>query len=451
MLRKAITISLIFTLLFLTKGSAQVPSSIVAPTQFGITFFNRTAIAFGKKDTIAIFNSVNNHGELCMPKGSYMYFFGNQWKNDVGSKIIDHNQFSNSADGGTVEFRKRIGIDEQQLLLSGYDENNFTGPGFSNLIINNPMGVALGSSLNVARQLGMVSGHLYLTGFTTVMGNDSATGEITGYRDSSFIVADQPQNSGKILLRNMKKDVDAVFPIGTKADPDYYYPLTITPISNTDHFSAGVFMGTHLFGDTGLLMDKTSIRATWQISKSGKDPNKAVFNLQHSTAQEGMDFTIGNSFSTVSMFENGMWKGVSTPAVPITPGLISSNNTVSPKGAMNLASIDLKAPGSFYLTKLAGNTDNGSIPGVLIPNVFSPNGDGINDKMLIHGLDAYPDNEVVIYNRWSNEIYKVKNYNTGNAFAGNGVADGTYFYILRIIPSAGAAPLVAKGFVTIIR
>ena len=44
-----------------------------------------------------------------------------------------------------------------------------------------------------------------------------------------------------------------------------------------------------------------------------------------------------------------------------------------------------------------------------IPDVFSPNQDGINDTWEIRGLEDYPEAEVIIFNRWGEPIF----YNKG--------------------------------------
>ncbi|MDY0217399.1 MAG: HYR domain-containing protein, partial [Bacteroidales bacterium] len=68
-------------------------------------------------------------------------------------------------------------------------------------------------------------------------------------------------------------------------------------------------------------------------------------------------------------------------------------------------------------------------PQLGIPNVFSPNGDGINDTWVIENLELYPENELVIINRWGNEVYTQKSYN--NNWDGMQLNEGTYFYVLK--------------------
>lgn len=61
-----------------------------------------------------------------------------------------------------------------------------------------------------------------------------------------------------------------------------------------------------------------------------------------------------------------------------------------------------------------------------LPNVFTPNNDGINDFFVIDEAPLYPNNTLIIVNRWGNIVYQEDGYN--NTFDGTGLADGTYFY-----------------------
>ena len=81
-----------------------------------------------------------------------------------------------------------------------------------------------------------------------------------------------------------------------------------------------------------------------------------------------------------------------------------------------------------------------------IPEAFSPNGDGINDKFEIKGLAKYKTVEIEIFNRWGNVVFHSKNYGDGNGKAGfwdgtassgmrvgsGPVPSGTYYYILTL-------------------
>jgi gliding motility-associated-like protein len=68
-----------------------------------------------------------------------------------------------------------------------------------------------------------------------------------------------------------------------------------------------------------------------------------------------------------------------------------------------------------------------------VANGFSPNGDRDNEFFFIDGLAAYPDNTVLVYNRWGNEVLKAKNYenNWHGDWKGKDLPDGTYFYLIR--------------------
>ncbi|QNF32493.1 DUF3494 domain-containing protein [Adhaeribacter swui] len=83
-----------------------------------------------------------------------------------------------------------------------------------------------------------------------------------------------------------------------------------------------------------------------------------------------------------------------------------------------------------------------------VANVFSPNGDGVNDTWTITNIQNYPDNEVVLINRWGSEVYKAKSYK--NNWTGNNLTDGTYYYVLRVKVCDGTYR-TQKGYVMIMR
>ncbi|MBE2247455.1 MAG: gliding motility-associated C-terminal domain-containing protein [Candidatus Competibacteraceae bacterium] len=88
---------------------------------------------------------------------------------------------------------------------------------------------------------------------------------------------------------------------------------------------------------------------------------------------------------------------------------------------------------------------------IVVPELVTPNGDGSNDTFVITHIDKYPENELIILNRWGDKIFVAQPYNndwygqsnTGLIVAGQTVTNGTYFIVLTLEP--GKDPI--KGFV----
>lgn len=88
-------------------------------------------------------------------------------------------------------------------------------------------------------------------------------------------------------------------------------------------------------------------------------------------------------------------------------------------------------------------------PGTLC-NIFSPNGDGINDQLILVGHEQFPQNRLEIFDRYGNKVFGMDGYNSSWEGTGkNGeLPRGTYFYILDLL---GDGTQVAKGWIQIVR
>jgi len=86
----------------------------------------------------------------------------------------------------------------------------------------------------------------------------------------------------------------------------------------------------------------------------------------------------------------------------------------------------------------------------IVPTVISPNGDGMNDTWEISCVKNSPDNEVVIFNRWGDEVYRAAPYNNDweGTYNNENLPDGTYFYIFK---TNANDPDPLKGTVNIYR
>ena len=84
---------------------------------------------------------------------------------------------------------------------------------------------------------------------------------------------------------------------------------------------------------------------------------------------------------------------------------------------------------------------------IRIPNVITPNNDGVNDFFAIHNLEDYPDNELIIFDRNNKVIFNVRGYQ--NDWDAQGIPQGVYFYNLAI--KQGSNCKIFKGSINVIR
>jgi gliding motility-associated-like protein len=61
-----------------------------------------------------------------------------------------------------------------------------------------------------------------------------------------------------------------------------------------------------------------------------------------------------------------------------------------------------------------------------IPNVFTPNGDGINDEFNFPLLELYRENELSVYDRNGHEVFSKNDYD--GSWDGGNLASGVYYY-----------------------
>jgi gliding motility-associated-like protein len=93
-----------------------------------------------------------------------------------------------------------------------------------------------------------------------------------------------------------------------------------------------------------------------------------------------------------------------------------------------------------------------------IPQLISPNGDGVNDIFEIDGLDQFPNTQLMIYTRSGQLVFQSKNYEypenawngrySESGFSKNQlVPPGVYYYLLKLGKIEGTSGQLMKGFV----
>lgn len=85
----------------------------------------------------------------------------------------------------------------------------------------------------------------------------------------------------------------------------------------------------------------------------------------------------------------------------------------------------------------------------IIPNIFSPNGDGVHDRWVIPYLESYPGCTIDVVNRYGQLVFRSVGYTTAwdGKVNGKDVPVGTYYYVID--PKNGRSKVT--GYVDIIR
>jgi gliding motility-associated-like protein len=90
---------------------------------------------------------------------------------------------------------------------------------------------------------------------------------------------------------------------------------------------------------------------------------------------------------------------------------------------------------AYYYVDLVELIPCGICPGYVpeLPNVLTPNGDGVNDEFVFEG-DGITELRLFIYNRWGAEVYKQEGFGifwNGRTNDGTRLTDGVYFYVIE--------------------
>ena len=209
----------------------------------------------------------------------------------------------------------------------------------------------------------------------------------------------------------------------------YYVTITNTVNGCASQNSVSVINGT--------------IEADFEPSpSSGFAPLSVTFNNQSQ---------IGNSSNVVYYWQFG--NGTTTTITP------TSTNNPSPN-----VSTTYQSPGTYTVNLIVinGNCKDTvqkivvvDLPSQLeIPNVFTPNGDGVNDYFVLYATNL-KEISCTIFDRWGVKMYEVVTDKgniqwDGKTMGGKDAPTGTYFYVIKAKGTDGKE-YESKGFITLLR
>jgi gliding motility-associated-like protein len=102
------------------------------------------------------------------------------------------------------------------------------------------------------------------------------------------------------------------------------------------------------------------------------------------------------------------------------------------------------------LVALGSLADN---PLIVVYNAVSPNGDNLNERLIIGNITQFPGNTVTIFNRWGDKVFEMKGYDNdqrifrgvSNVSGNKELTPGTYFYLI----DKGDGSEKINGFISI--
>lgn len=94
-------------------------------------------------------------------------------------------------------------------------------------------------------------------------------------------------------------------------------------------------------------------------------------------------------------------------------------------------------------------------PQLFVPEIFSPNGDGINEYLIIRGLNNFPNATIQVFNQWGQIVFDSKgpyenNWSgdyrpEGSSNIGAVLSEGVYFYIVNYNQATANTQKIIKG------
>jgi gliding motility-associated-like protein len=199
---------------------------------------------------------------------------------------------------------------------------------------------------------------------------------------------------------------------------------TVTPSSSPNAAVSGLSIGQNIF--------------MWTISNGVCPSATGTVSIQVDAMP-----TTANAGTDISTFAPNTNMAANTPLIGTGVwSLLSGGGTIS-SGPNPVSSItDLPFGQSTFMWTISNGVCPASKDNVVVtllelvvPNGFSPNGDGMNDFFEIPGITEYANVKLDVFNRWGNLVYQNNEYKnnwSGRNTSGELLSDDTYFYTLEI-------------------
>ena len=233
---------------------------------------------------------------------------------------------------------------------------------------------------------------------------------------------------------------------------------------------------------TPLLLSNSSFDITYTFIVSNLLANKIdnilLKNALQNQLPSNIEFAIKSIKATGSLKENKFFNGKTDEMLTLATSSLDANKvdtvtfvlnikpmsfagTVSNQAVISAltpyGTVEMNSSSKTKLEETSKSPTSVDLPviGLVIPNGFSPNNDGIDDKWIII-KPVGTKISVKVFNRWGGEVFSDSDYNNNwdgrgiKNFMGDIIPEGTYFYIVESVNNLGAINKFT-GALTVVR
>ncbi|MFN3405298.1 MAG: gliding motility-associated C-terminal domain-containing protein [Cytophagaceae bacterium] len=315
---------------------------------------------------------------------------------------------------------------------------------------------ATAMAYNVSPVTGASTYNWTATGGTTITSGNGTTSVIANVASSGSVITVQPATANGLTcgIRTIQVTLQDPYVEGTiQVSEDTICAgnqITFTVVnSNASHTwtassSAGVTIQNPNANSTTIKFDVSgvyTIIASPQhaCATNAQSLQTNVVIIQPPVANAGADMMLDNfqdavlngSLSSQGQFYQYQWTATNNSVVSNPKSI---NPTVTPAELSNTYVLTVSTINNASCS--ATDAVNVSINiAVKIPNVFSPNGDGIHDEFVIQNIQFFPNSILTIYNQWGETVFKSdKGYPQpwNGKRGGQDAGVSTYYYVLEL-------------------